>query len=95
MLIQARTGRIGLVHFLAKARVPGYVSPTYICTSSDETAEYLLLHCKEEAEHCIWWRGTTILDLVSTPSRAAGTAKWLIQSNRMRQFQLASRLLYN
>lgn len=97
VLVQARTGRIGLAHFLAKARVPGYDSPSCkSCeSSSSETAEHLLLHCAGEAERRVWWRGTTLHDLVLTPSRTASTAKWLIQSRRIQQFQLASRLLYS
>jgi hypothetical protein len=53
-LIQARIERIGLAHFLAKARVPGYVSPSYSCASGDKTAEYLLFYYEEEAERRVW-----------------------------------------
>ena len=37
---------------------------------------------------------TRLGDLVSEPSRAATTARWIIQSGRLGQFQLASKLLY-
>ena len=55
VLVQVRTGRIGLAHFLAKARVPGYDSPSCkSCESSDsETAEHLLLHYTGEAKRCV------------------------------------------
>ena len=43
--VQARTGRIGLAHFLNKARVPGYETAACRCGLGDETAEHLLLHC--------------------------------------------------
>jgi exonuclease III len=95
VLVQARTGRIGLAHFLCKARVPGYETPACRCGLGDETAEHLLLHCRLETERRQWRRGTRLSDLVSEPSRAATTAKWIIQSSRLGQFQLASRLLYS
>ena len=95
VLVQARTGRIGLAHFLCKARVPGYKTPAYRCGLGDKTAEHLLLHCRLETERRQWRRGTRLSDLVSEPSRAATTAKWIIQSSRLGQFQLASRLLYS
>ena len=94
VLVQARTGRIGLAHFLNKARVPGYETPACRCGLGDETAEHLLLHCRLETERRQWRRGTRLSDLVSEPSRAATTARWIIQSGRLGQFQLASKLLY-
>ena len=50
ILVQARTGRIGLASFLNKARVPGYDSPNCRCERGIETAEHLLLHCPLERE---------------------------------------------
>ena len=75
VLVQARTGRIGLAHFLNKARVPGYETLACKCGLGDETAEHLLLHCQLETERRQWRRGTRLSDLVSEPSSAATTAK--------------------
>jgi hypothetical protein len=94
VLVQARTGRIGLAHFLNKARVPGYETPACSCGLGDETAEHLLLHCQMESERRLWRRGTRLRDLVSEPRSTATTARWIIQSGRIGQFQLANRLLY-
>jgi hypothetical protein len=93
-LIQARTGRTGLAHFLSKARVPGYESPMCNCGLDEETPQHVLLHCPLEEERRHWFPRATFQDLISTPENAAISAKWLIQSNRLPQFQLASRLLY-
>ena len=94
LLVQARTGRIGLAHFLNKARVPGYETPACRCGLGDETAEHLLLHCQLETERRQWRRSTRLRDLISEPRNTATTARWIIQSGRIGQFQLASKLLY-
>jgi hypothetical protein len=94
VLVQARTGRIGLAHFLNKAQVPGYETPAFRCRLGDATAKHLLHHCQLETERRQWRRGTRLSDLVSEPSSAATTEKWIIQSGRLGQFQLASKLLY-
>ena len=95
MLVQARTGRIGLASFLNKAWVLGVDSPSCRCKQGIETAEHLLLHCPIEQERREWRRGAQLSELLSNPGYTAATAKWIIQSNRLGQFQLANRLLYN
>ena len=94
-LVQARTGRIGLAHFLNKAQVPGFESPACRCEQGSETAEHLLLHCPLESERRRWGRRSILSDLVSKPDYTAATAKWIIQGGRLGQFQLASHLLYS
>ena len=54
VLVQARTGRIGLAHFLAKVQVPGFETPSCRCELGDETAEHVLLHCEIEIERRSW-----------------------------------------
>jgi hypothetical protein len=94
VLVQARTGRIGLAHFLNKARVPGFPAPGCECEQGDETAEHVLLHCRLESERRSWQRGASFRDLVSEERNTRHAAKWLIQSGRLGQFRLANRLLY-
>ena len=50
MLIQLRTGRTGLNHFLHKARVPGHESDQCSCGTRPETPRHVLLHCLHETE---------------------------------------------
>ena len=65
VLVQARTGRIGLAHFLNKAQVLGYETPACRCGLGDVTAEHLLLHCSLETERRQWRKGTRLNDLPS------------------------------
>ncbi len=94
VLVQARTGRIGLAHFLHKAKVPGIIAPSCACEQGTETAEHVLLHCQFEAERRNWQRGASLRDLVSNQRNTKHVAKWLIQSGRLGQFRLANKLLY-
>ena len=93
-LFQARTGRIGLRRFLASARVPGIDSGDCLCRKGRETAEHMLLHC-DNRPRTNWSRGAQFQKLVSEPESGALVARQLIQSGRLGQFSLASRLLYS
>jgi hypothetical protein len=93
-LFQARTGRIGLRRFLASARVPGIESGECLCGKGRETAEHVLLFCDNRPDNT-WSRGTRFQKLVSEPTSGAQVARQLIQSGRLGQFSLASRLLYD
>jgi hypothetical protein len=59
-----------------------------------KTAESSVL-VQARTERRQWRRGTRLSDLVSEPSSAATTAKWIIQSGRLGQFKLASKVLYS
>ena len=72
-VFQARTGRIGLRHFLAKARVPGISSPECCCGSGLETAEHVLLHCKNRPSS--WPRGARFRKIIETPECVGQVAR--------------------
>ena len=92
-LFQARTGRIGLRRFLAISKVPGIESEDCLCGGGRETAEHMLLHC-DDRPRAYWSRGAVFHKLVSEPETGAIIARQLIQSGKLGQFSLASRLLY-
>jgi hypothetical protein len=94
VLFQARTGRIGLRRFLASVRVPGIESGDCLCGKGRETAEHMLLYC-DNRPAATWSRGAQFRKLVSEPESGALVARRLIQSGRLGQFSLASRLLYS
>lgn len=93
-LLQAMTGRIGLRHFLASVKVPGIESGGCLCGKGRETAEHILLYC-DNRPMANWSRGAQFQKLVSEPESGALVARQLIQSGRLGQFSLASRLLYS
>ena len=99
MLIQLRTGRTGLRHFLNKVRVPGYESGQCECDMGLETPRHVLLYCPHESERREALKESQggSLDfnrLLDTPTGALAASKWMIRSGRIPQFQLAGTLLY-
>jgi hypothetical protein len=99
VLIQLRTGRTGLRHFLNKARVPGYESGQCSCGTGLETPRHVLLQCPQEAERreALRERQGGQLDftsLLDTPKGVPIASRWIIRSGRLPQFQLAGTLLY-
>lgn len=99
MLIQLRTECIGLKGFLYRRRVPGVESALCECGNAPETPQHVLLWCSIRTETRRLLRGSEIgplnfRQLIDDPRLAANTARWMIQTNRLRQFALADRLLY-
>jgi hypothetical protein len=94
-----RTGRIGLRHCLHKLGVPDYESSQCSCSAGAETLRHVLLECPYEAERRLDLRKAQggQLDynrLLCSPKGARIASKWMIQSGRIPQFQLAGSLLY-
>jgi hypothetical protein len=99
MLVQLRTGRTGLRQFLNKVQVPGYETAQCDCGIGPETPRHVLLDCPYEEERRIALREAQgghldFARLLDTPKGALSASKWMIQSGRIRQFQLAGQLLY-
>jgi hypothetical protein len=90
---QARTGRIGLRHFLAKAKVPGFESPECSCRGGLETAEHVLLYCQDQPSP--WPRGARFEGIMGSLESIRKAAKQLIQCGKLGQFSTANKLLYN
>jgi hypothetical protein len=98
VLVQARTGCIGLARFLYSRKVPGVQSAKCRCGAGDETPRHMALYCIEEAERRQSLRTNGRVDyqqLVETASGARKLAEWIIRSGRLGQFSLARILLYN
>jgi hypothetical protein len=98
VLVQARTGRIGLAKFLYNCKVPGILSAQCRCRAGEETPQHMALYCIEEAGRRLGLRTNGRVNyqqLIGTASRTKQLAKWLICSGRLGQFSLARSLLYN
>jgi hypothetical protein len=99
ILIQGRTGEIGLGHCLHMLRVPDYEPSQCSCGIETEILRHVLLECPHEAERRLDLKEAQggQLDynrLPCTPKGARIASKWIIQSGRIPQFQLAGSLLY-
>src|SRR5271167_2664378 len=94
-----RTSRTRLAHFLYKAKVLSYNLEQCSCNTGIETSRHILIHCLVEAE-----RRRTLQEalgsqldysqLLDSSKGAVVASKWMIQSKRLAQFQLAGQLLY-
>jgi hypothetical protein len=93
VLVQLRTGVNGFGHTLSRLRVPE-AEAWCSCGQGVETGEHVLLRCSREDRRRTWARGTTFQDLVTNPLRAGDTTRWLIESERLGQFNLAKRILF-
>jgi hypothetical protein len=79
MLVQLRTGRTRLKHFLSKAWVPDYESERCSCGAGPETPKYVLLHYPNEAERRVVLREAPggqldfkcLLDTLEAPQQLA------------------------
>jgi hypothetical protein len=98
VLVQARTGRIGLAKFLNSCKVPRVLSAQCRCVAGEETPRHMTLFCTDEAERRQHLRTGWRIDyqqLIVTNSGAKKLAEWMIRSGRLGQFSLARRLLYS
>ncbi len=99
ILVQMRTHCIGLKKFLYECRVPNIDSPMCDCGGGKETAEHIAMLCPLESsrKHLLFddygsqqpWK-----TLIGTPIQAKRLNKWFIKSERIGQFFLAKKLLY-
>lgn len=102
LLVQARTGAIGLRDFLFKRRVPEILTPYCECGEERETVEHLVVWCLAPPLARTWERTDvrTRRDLYAVlqgvNSKSVGLARrilgWLMDSGRLPMYSLARRL---
>lgn len=99
ILIQLRTGKIGLARFLHKSRVPGYDSEECRCGFGVADPQHFLLDCPlySEERRRAFGEGEmpSYNRMVSQPGLTRRVARWAIRTGELRQFELASRLNYS
>ncbi|KAK8090515.1 hypothetical protein PG994_000020 [Apiospora phragmitis] len=99
VLMQARTGRIGLKSFLFTCRVPDVPTPLCNCGEGRETAEHLILYCKDfEGKQEQLTRQLApsplrtrrdLATLTIGKDTAKVIAKWLLRTGRLSLYKLA------
>jgi hypothetical protein len=99
LLVQARTGKIGLASFLFDRKVPGLASGQCSCGNGLETPRHIALFCtrEEERRHLLRAGGAPVdyQSLVGSPQGAMLFTRWMICSGRLGQYSLARSLLYD
>jgi hypothetical protein len=99
MLVQVRTGSIGLRKHLHRQQVPGFTTAQCTCGGGEETPRHIALICEQEANRRDRLRlanGRPVMyrRLTSSPKGAKVFSEWMIKSGRLGQFSLARQLLY-
>jgi len=98
LLVQARTGKIGLGKFLHDWKVLGFETAQCWCGAGFETPRHIVLYCVEEAGR----RGQltdqagrkwTYEQLTGCAQATKSFARWMMGLGRLGQFALAKRLL--
>ena len=102
MLVQARTGKIGLRDFLHTRKVPGVTSPGCQCGAGRETAIHILTECRDTEDQRTGLRAalgaSAFTDrqgmgrATSSNDTGAIVARWLLGLGRLPEFRLAIRL---
>jgi hypothetical protein len=100
LLVQARTGRIGLAQFLNSRRVPGYETAKCQCLGGHETPRHMTQYCAIEGPRRPELRDSAgraqaYPTLVGTGQGAKTFVRWMMVSGRLGQFSLAKRLLFS
>jgi hypothetical protein len=100
ILMQARTGCVGITEFLFRRHMPNVPTPLYSCGKASETPEHMLLYCQKTRE-----RKGEIRDLIA--SKALRTrrnlahlilkhpefvADWLLRTGKFILYNKARRL---
>ncbi|EAQ90184.1 hypothetical protein CHGG_06803 [Chaetomium globosum CBS 148.51] len=94
LLVQARTGKIGLRGFLFTRRVPEVVTPVCRCGMARETFEHLVLECNGAADKPHPWPddGAELLEWLDDVEKAAIVVGWVLGLGRLNEFRLAVEL---
>ncbi|TQS35556.1 hypothetical protein Golomagni_04023 [Golovinomyces magnicellulatus] len=95
ILIQCRTGKIGLRAFLFHRGVPDILTPLCQCGTGPEDIYHLALRCPELQRPPLQPPITTERDIrrcLSDSTQAPAFARWLVRTNRLSYFTVAQRI---
>ena len=98
LLTQLCTGCIRLKHFLTKHRVPGFLSSQCECQQGAETPWHVIMSCELKAVQQSQLKSNSerldFVQLLTTPKGAKVVTRWMMESHRLPQFNLALSLSY-
>lgn len=86
MLVQARTGRVGLAKYLYSRKVPRILTAQCRCEAGEETVHHIALYYTDETEHrqCLRMNGRLNYGrLIGTASGVKRLTEWMIHSGRL------------
>ena len=99
LLVQIRTGKVGLRAFLFERHVPEVVTPRCRCGNAAETPQHLVLDCSELAEARIQLQQKLhprairsyydYIDTTTNPKTALVLVQWLLATRRFPEYRLA------
>ncbi len=101
ILVQIRTGKLGLRAFLHHRQVPGIDNPNCPHCLKPETAFHVITDCRAEddrretltralGEDPYWWDRARLQEALQDPSQAILIARWLIGTGRLPEYRLAT-----
>jgi hypothetical protein len=102
LLVQIRTGKVGLRAFLHSRRVPDVTSPGCQCGAGRETALHILTECRDtEAQRAdlraalgsaAFGNRISLAEATSNNYTGGVIVRWLLKQGRLKEFRLAIRL---
>jgi hypothetical protein len=94
LLVQMRTGKVGLRSFLFHRQVPEVITPICRCGQGEETPAHIAAYCTTEntARAQLPFTMRTYGDFamaVNDPSKAACLTRWMMRRNRISSYRVA------
>ena len=97
LLLQIRTGRIGLASFLFRAGVPDFPTPLCVCGQAEETAKHITSSCSlySRQRQQVSFNPQDFTTIISNPELLQKFLYWFMSLKRLNQFNLAFKLHYS
>ena len=97
LLLQTRTGRIGLASFLFRAGVPDFPTPLCVCGQAEETVKHITSSCSlySSQRQQASFNSQDFTSTISNPELLQKFLYWFMSLKRLNQFNLAFKLHYS
>ena len=97
LLLQIRTGRIGLASFLFRAGVPDFPTPLCVCGQAEETAKHITSSCSlySRQRQQVFFNPQDFTTIISNSELLQKFLYWFMSLKRLNQFNLAFKLHYS